>query len=131
MFERITADGKTLAYLVRAEADPEETTFITPPELNLQAGFVVYPAGGEVASHVHLPLERSIVGTCEVLLVREGRCEVDIYDEARQLAATRELKAGDMILLAGGGHGLRMSEDTVLLEIKQGPYLEKNEKDRF
>jgi len=31
--------------------------------------------------------------------------------------------------LVGGGHGFRMQEDTVLLEIKQGPYLGLGEKE--
>ena len=31
----------------------------------------------------------------------------------------------------GGGHGFRMIEDTVLFEIKQGPYGGPAEKERF
>jgi hypothetical protein len=33
--------------------------------------------------------------------------------------------------MVGGGHGFRMLEDTLLLEVKQGPYLECEEKERF
>jgi hypothetical protein len=33
--------------------------------------------------------------------------------------------------MIGGGHGFRMLEDTVLLEIKQGPYSGIQEKVRF
>lgn len=61
LIERITWNGKPLAYIIRAEMNPEKTTFLTPPELNFQVGFVVYPAGGEIARHVHRPLERHIV----------------------------------------------------------------------
>jgi hypothetical protein len=32
------------------------------------------------------------------------------------------LNSGDTILLASGGHGFEMLEDTEMLEIKQGPY---------
>jgi mannose-6-phosphate isomerase-like protein (cupin superfamily) len=110
---------------------PGKTTFLTPSELNLQVGFVVYPAGGEVARHLHRPLERHIVGTSEVLVVKEGRCQMDIYDDDRRLVATRELRKGDIMLMVGGGHGFRMLEDTVLLEVKQGPYTGLDEKERF
>ena len=131
MFERIPAEGPLLALLLAGTADPAETTFPTPSDLNLQVGFVVYPAGGEVPRHEHRPLERHLVGTPEVLVVRSGRCEVDLYDDDRRHVATRELRAGDVILIVGGGHGFRMLEDTVLLEVKQGPYSGIEEKTLF
>ena len=129
--EQIVWKDKPLAYIIRAEMAPGKTTFLTPSELNLQVGFVVYPAGGEVARHLHRPLERHIVGTSEVLVVKEGRCQMDIYDDDRRLVATRELRKGDIMLMVGGGHGFRMLEDTVLLEVKQGPYTGLDEKERF
>jgi len=129
--EQIIWKDKPLAYIIRAEVVPDKTTFLTPSELNLQVGFVVYPAGGEVARHLHRPLERHIVGTSEVLVVKEGRCHMDIYDDDRRLVATRELRKGDIMLMVGGGHGFRMLEDTVLLEVKQGPYTGLDEKERF
>lgn len=131
MFERIPAEGPLLALVLSGVDDPSETTFPTPDDLNLQVGFVVYPAGGEIQRHDHKPLEREIVGTSEVLLVRSGRCEIDIYDQERQFVATRELRTGDVILIVAGGHGFRMLEDTVLLEVKQGPYTGLDEKERF
>ena len=129
--EQIIWKDKPLAYIIRAEMAPGKTTFLTPSELNLQVGFVVYPAGGEVARHLHRPMERHIVGTSEVLVVKEGRCQMDIYDDDRRLVATRELRKGDIMLMVGGGHGFRMLEDTVLLEVKQGPYTGLDEKERF
>jgi hypothetical protein len=130
--EEIAAnDGRTLCLIVRASFRPERTTFLTPPEYKQQVGFVVYPAGSEIARHVHLPLERRLIGTSEVLLVQEGRCLLDVYDDDRNLVATRELGPGDLMLMVGGGHGFRMLEPTVLLEIKQGPYTGLDEKERF
>ena len=129
--EHITWEGSALAYVIRSELNPTKTTFLTPSEFNQQVGFVVYPAGGEIQRHSHLPLERHLRGTSEVLIIRRGRCEVDIYNDARQLVATRELRQGDVLLVVGGGHGFRMLEDTVFLEIKQGPYTGIDEKQRF
>ena len=124
-------DGSTLALVVRGRASASETTFVTPDELSLQLGFVVYPASGEVPRHVHRPIDRRITGTLEVLLVREGRCLLDLYDDAREPVTTTELASGDVVLLVAGGHGVRMLEDTVLLEVKQGPYTGIDEKERF
>ena len=129
--EHITWNDKPLAYIIRAEMNPEKTTFLTPLDFNLQLGFVVYPANGEVARHVHWPLERNIVGTSEVLIIKKGRCEIDVYSDDRELVATRELRTGDIMLMISGGHGFRMLEDTILIEIKQGPYTGMDEKERF
>jgi mannose-6-phosphate isomerase-like protein (cupin superfamily) len=131
LVESITSDGVPLCYVIRGGLTPEQTTFITPPEFKQQVGFVVYSAGGEIVRHVHRPVERHIVGTSEVLVVKKGRCEIDIYNDDRDLVATRELHAGDIILIVGGGHGFRIREDTVFLEIKQGPYTGLDEKERF
>ena len=129
--ERIAWNGKPLAYIIRAEMNPQKTTFLTPPEFKQQVGFVVYPAGGEIQRHVHRPLERHLVGTSEVVIVRRGRCEIDLYNDERQLVAVRELGQGDIMLMVTGGHGFRMLENTVFLEVKQGPYTGLEEKERF
>lgn len=131
MIEYIVSNDKPLCYLIRASLIPTETTFLTPPEFKQQVGYVVYRAGAEINRHVHLSIERHLVGTSEVLIVKKGHCLIDIYNDNRELVATRDLFEGDIMLMVGGGHGFRMLEDTVLLEIKQGPYLGVEEKERF
>jgi hypothetical protein len=132
MIETIAdASGVVLAYLVRGGTPPSETTFLTPHDCGLQVGHVVYPAGGEIARHVHLPIERHLVGSTEVLLLQQGRCEVDVYTDDRRMVLTREMHVGDILIAVSGGHGFRVLEDTVLLEIKQGPYPGGAEKARF
>jgi uncharacterized protein with PhoU and TrkA domain len=129
--EQITSGDKTLAYIIRSEISPDKTTFLTPSDLKQQVGFIVYKAGGVIKRHVHRPLERHLVGTSEVLIVRRGLSEIDIYDDERKLVATRQLRPGDIMLMVGGGHGFRILEDTVLLEVKQGPYTGIDEKEHF
>jgi hypothetical protein len=129
--ERILWNGESLCYIIRSTMVPEKTTFLTPPEFKQQVGFVLYPANGEIAPHLHLPLERHLVGTSEVLIIKRGRCLLDVYNDNKELVATRELGTGDLMLMVGGGHGFRMLEDTVLLEVKQGPYTGVEEKERF
>ena len=141
--EWIERDGKPLAFIIRGSVMPDKTTFLTPNEFKLltvliknagkrlQAIVRKKRKGGEIKRHVHLPLERHLVGTSEVLIVKTGRAEIDIYDDDRVLVATRELRTGDIMLMVGGGHGFRMIEDTVFLEIKQGPYTGIDEKERF
>jgi cupin superfamily acireductone dioxygenase involved in methionine salvage len=129
--EIISWNDMPLAYVIREELLPNKTTFITPPEFKQQVGFVVYPSEGEVARHLHKPLQRHLVGTSEVLILRKGRCIMDVYNNDKELVASRELHEGDIMLMVDGGHGFRMLEDTVFLEVKQGPYTGIDEKERF
>lgn len=131
MLDKIMWAGKPLAYIIKSEAMPAKTIFLTPPEFKQQVGFVVYSTGEEIARHKHLSLKRNLIGTSEVLIVKKGRCLADIYNENDELVDTRELQNGDVLLMVNGGHGFRMLENTVFLEIKQGPYLGLEEKERF
>jgi hypothetical protein len=54
-----------------------------------------------------------------------------VYDENKVMVALRDLYPNDVVLMVGGGHGFRNLEDTVLLEIKQGPYLGVEDKELF
>jgi hypothetical protein len=129
--EIISADGQPLTYIIRGGQLPDRTTFLTPPEFKQQVGYVTYPAGGVIARHMHVPIHRHLIGTSEVLVVLKGHAWIDMYDDTHGLVASRELHAGDVMLMVGGGHGFRIIEDTVFLEIKQGPYEGLEEKERF
>ncbi len=127
----IATQGRPLAYIVRSNWTPSKTEFLTPDSFSLQMGMIVYGKGQAITPHLHLPVVREVHGTNEVVLVRSGSCEVDIYDDERQHLGSYCLNQGDIILLLGGGHGFRMHEDTVLFEVKQGPYVGMADKTRF
>lgn len=123
--------GVPLAYIVDPHWLPSETTFMTPGDFSLQMGMIVYGAGQDILAHVHLPITRQVEGTNECIVVRKGRCRVTIYDSGRNFVAERDLEEGAIILLLGGGHGFHLYEDTVLFEVKQGPYAGNKDKERF
>jgi hypothetical protein len=123
--------GQTLAVIIRASVMPEKTTFITPDEFLQQAGFVVYPASGQIAAHTHNPVDRHLTGTAETLIVRKGRLLMRLYTQEHDLVTERVLEQGDIILLVAGGHGFQVLEDAVLFDLKQGPYTGLMEKERF
>jgi hypothetical protein len=56
---------------------------------------------------------------------------MDVYDRDQRCVATRTLREGAVMVMLGGGHGFRIIEDTVLLEVKQGPYIGVSEKQYF
>jgi len=64
-----------------------------------------------------------------VLYMRKGRVRVDFYREDESYVDSREISTGDVVLLSTGGHGFEMLEESELIEVKQGPYLD--DKRRF
>jgi hypothetical protein len=56
---------------------------------------------------------------------------VDFYSEAGAYLESRELGAGDVILLIRGGHGFEVLEEIEMVEVKQGPYIGDADKTRI
>lgn len=128
--ESIATAGVEFALVIRAGAPAVGAHFVTPLQAALQVGILAHLCGAEIPRHFHRPLERRLFGTAEVLIVERGSCMLEIFD-GEQLVAEPELKAGDVAIILSGGHGLRMLEDTVIIEVKQGPYLGVEEKVRY
>jgi hypothetical protein len=121
------AQDNPCAIVIRHSARAENIEFFSPMHFPQQVGLMSRPSGYLVPSHVHNEVLREIKLTQEVLMIRKGRCEVSLYEENSE--PTRiELGVGDVILLASGGHSIRMLEDCEILEVKQGPYLGPNDK---
>ena len=126
-----TQDNVLTSIIIRNDFRPIGTTFVTSPDLAQQVGFVVYPAGGVIRRHIHKNVDRQNISSSEALIVREGTLEIDIFDQNKSLVATRRLEAGDFVLMVSGGHGFRVLEASILLEIKLGPYAGADDKELF
>lgn len=131
MIQTITHNGQTLAFLLRTRYVAEGIQFFTPDDFSQQLAYMNRPQGYVIAPHVHNPVLREVQYTKEVLFIKSGRVRVDFYDEAQQYLESRILEAGDVILLAFGGHGFEMLETSEIIEVKQGPYAGEADKTRF
>ena len=80
---------------------------------------------------MHNSITREVKNTQEVLIIKSGKLRVDLYSEDKEYVESRILEAGDIILLAAGGHGFEVLEDIRMVEIKQGPYAGDSDKTRF
>jgi mannose-6-phosphate isomerase-like protein (cupin superfamily) len=129
--ERIERGGQILAIIIRAGASESGVRFFTPPEFSQQLGYMQHPAGKKIQPHIHIEVRRKVDMTQEVLVLRRGRLRVDFYTTGQVYLESRELRAGDVILLASAGHGFEVLEDVEMFEIKQGPYAESKDKIRF
>ncbi len=117
--------------IIRRSFRKDGIEFFTPGTYSQQIGYMNRPTGYVIAPHVHNPVPREMHYTKEVLFIRSGRLRVDFYSEAQEYLESTVLEAGDVILLARGGHGFEMLEPTEIIEVKQGPYAGDADKTRF
>ena len=122
---------QTIGIIIRSDYSAEDIQFFTPSTFSQQLGYMNRPAGYKIDPHVHNPVQREVVWTQEVLLVKSGRVRVDFYTDGKHYLESRIIKTGDVILLAAGGHGFEMLEPTEMIEVKQGPYRGDQDKTRF
>lgn len=131
MIETITHDKTTIAIILRRSYSVDGIAFVTPNEFTLQLGHMTRPAGYEVIPHIHKPVRRETVGTQEVLFIKSGRILIRFFDFDERMITSREVGAGDVILLAAAGHGITVLETATIVEVKNGPFIEGADKGRF
>jgi mannose-6-phosphate isomerase-like protein (cupin superfamily) len=131
MIDRIEHGNRLLALILRAGYRAQGIQFFTPDEFSQQLGYMNRAKGYVIPPHVHNAVSREVQFTKEVLFIRSGKVRVDFYDDDQNYLESRVLGAGDVILLAYGGHGFEMLEQTEMIEVKQGPYAGEADKTRF
>ena len=131
MLEQINHNEKILGIIIRANYNKEGIAFFTPDDFSQQLGYMNRPDGYVIPPHVHNVVERKVDLTQEVLLVKSGKVRVDFYDDDKVYIESRIVATGDIILLAAGGHGFEMLEQSEIIEVKQGPYCGEMDKIRF
>jgi mannose-6-phosphate isomerase-like protein (cupin superfamily) len=131
MIEQINHDGQLLALIIPNTFQEPGIHFFTPNELSQQLAYMRHPTGKVIQPHVHNPVPREVHYTQEVLFIKRGKIRVDFYDNSQNYLESRVLGAGDVILLATGGHGFEVLEEIEMIEVKQGPYAGEEDKTRF
>lgn len=131
MIERIYHDDTLYAIIIRASYQKNGIEFFTPGHFSQQLGYMKRSKGYRVPAHVHNAVRREITLTNEVLFLKRGKIRIDFYSEAKTLFQSHILTAGDVILLAAGGHGLEFLEESEIIEVKQGPYSGDQDKTRL
>lgn len=115
-------NGTLIAIILPRQMSTKGVTFFTPPDFSQQVGLLKHKKGSAIKPHLHKVIKRKVAVTQEVLHIKKGRICVILYDEKKKYVARRILKSGDTILLANAGHGIEVLEDSLILEVKQGPY---------
>jgi mannose-6-phosphate isomerase-like protein (cupin superfamily) len=122
---------KMLALVIPANFEKDGLEFFTPNHFSQQLAYMKHPKGKEIEPHVHNLVLREVHFTQEVLIIKSGKVRVDLYTNEKDYLESIVLQSGDVILLASGGHGFEMLEQTEMIEVKQGPYAGDDDKTRF
>lgn len=131
MIENITCKDDTFAIILRTGYREDGIYFMTKDNFTQQLGYINRPEGYVILPHVHNPVAREVQYTKEVLFIKSGKVRVDFYDNDHNYIESRILYQGDVVLLAYGGHGFEMLENSEIIEVKQGPYVGEADKTRF
>lgn len=131
MIETIKHNEQIYGIIISRNYRKDGIDFFTPNEFSQQVGYMNRPDGYVIAPHVHNIIPRNVELTQEVLIVRTGKVRVDFYDDNQIYLESRIIEAGDIILLAHGGHGFEILEQAEIVEVKQGPYCGEKDKIRF
>lgn len=130
--QKIQYSGTILAVILRSSFNEQGIHFLTPDSFSQQLGYMQRPQGYVILPHDHNPVSRTVELTQEVLFIKRGKVRLDLYaPETREYFESHILHAGDVVLLAHGGHGFLMLEPSEIIEVKQGPYAGDADKSRF
>lgn len=131
MIKKIVHNDVMLALIVSSDFKETGIHFFTPDDFSQQLAYMHHPCGKMIDPHIHNVVPRQVHYTQEVLFIRKGKLRVDFYDKEKQYLESHVLEAGDVILLAEGGHGFEVLEEVEMVEVKQGPYAGTQDKTRF
>ena len=131
MIEKIEIDNKLYAIIIRSNYKKDGIEFFTPGNFSQQLGYMKRPSGYEIKPHIHKKISKKIEFTQEVLFIKSGKLRVDFYNTEKIYIQSKIIEKGDIILLSDGGHGFKVIDECEIYEVKQGPYDESNDKERF
>lgn len=131
MIQHIIHNHQLLSIIIRRNFEKNGIEFFTPDDFSQQLAYMKRPKDYVIPPHVHNPVLREVQLTQEVLFIKSGKVRVDFYDDDKNYLESTTVEAGDVILLAHGGHGFEMLEESEIIEVKQGPYAGEMDKVRF
>ena len=131
MIEQVKHNNKILALIIRNSFSKEGIEFFTPNDYALQVGYMNRPKEYSIKPHVHYQIPRTVNTLQEVLFIKKGEIRVDFYEDNKNYLFSNNLSKGDFIILVSAGHGFFMLEESEIIEVKQGPYMEDKDKEKF
>lgn len=126
--ESVRTDEELIATIIRHSFHPTQSAFLTRRESSFQLGVLTYGRARGTPAHTHPEVRRIIVKPQEFVMVMRGKIRVNFFDSAQRFVGSRILSKDDCVLFRSGGRGWKAIEPSVLIEVKQGPFLGESDK---
>jgi hypothetical protein len=120
--EIVSSAGQTIAIVIKKDFNKAGANFVSKNDYPIQLGINSYKMGQTIKNHLHKKRKVVISDIQEVIYFKNGEALVSLFEENKKFVKSLRLSAGDLIFFVSGGHGFEISKDTVLIEVKQGPY---------
>ena len=132
MIEKIKYKKKLFALIVRGKYRGKKgISFFTDNKAIQQFGYMNHKTNHIIKPHLHRKQTRKLLHTSEVILILKGVLRVDFYNDKKIYLFSKILREKDIIMLVHGAHGFKVIKKVQMLEIKQGPYINKLDKVKF
>ncbi|MCX5829838.1 MAG: hypothetical protein NTV58_17860 [Deltaproteobacteria bacterium] len=117
------SDGVIIGRHIKGADLKSGLSFFTEESDYLQLGSWRYDKGRKLSAHIHNYVKREINRTQECIVVMAGSIKVIMYDEGGEFLEEVRVNSGEAMVLFSGGHGYEiLDNDTIVFEIKNGPY---------
>ncbi|MDA9629756.1 hypothetical protein N9S67_02025 [Candidatus Pelagibacter sp.] len=134
MIEKVKYKKKLYAIIIRKKFKKKSgINFFTEKEHTQQIGYMSHPSGHIIKPHIHKKKITKNLMTTEVILVLKGKIRVDFYSKKnkKDYLSSKVINKDDILMLINGAHGFKIIKSAKIIEIKQGPYDEVNDKLKF
>tara|TARA_B100000780_G_C21126367_1_gene457177 strand:- start:7120 stop:7524 length:405 start_codon:yes stop_codon:yes gene_type:complete len=130
MLKKIFVNNEYVALFIPNIKTEKRIEFFTEPDDLLQVAAFSMQRDQLIQPHLHLEQKRSIKGTNEILFVQTGELIVNFYKDRSEevIEESVSLSSGDLIYLKSGIHGFKIGQDCKFIEIKQGPFVDGEDK---
>lgn len=124
----IKKESELFAVLIPSDLDVETTQFFTGDDDFFQVGVIYKNAGHIIPRHSHRQFSRTVTKTSEALILWHGLVKVHIFDNEDQVLYEGLINEKDVLVLLNGSHKFEFLKAGFFLEIKQGPYIQEQDK---
>lgn len=124
--------NKLIACIYKFKKKINSRINLSPENELLQASIIKLDKKYNLNRHIHTKVPRQTKGTQEIWIVMEGKLKATFYETDKTKICSKTLKKGDISILFRGGHKFEtLEKNTIIYEIKNGPYFKSKDLKKF
>ena len=120
--KEITFENQLYAFVCSLNDASEGLKFLSDDSDFIQLGTWNYEKNFSTVPHYHLEHDKPSNLTQEVVLVHKGSVKCRLFTKEGNYVDEVDINEGELIVQIYGVHEYIMNEDSIVLEIKNGPY---------